>query len=88
MRVKGSSLRRKNLHLGSHAILIAWCLVVFFPLWVLITGSFKGKMEIYQNPFGLPAAWQISNYTDVLASGDFFVYFKNSFMVVVVPSCP
>lgn len=79
-----SSLRRKNLHIGSHVILILWSLVVFFPMWVLVMGSLKGKTEIYQNPFGLPEKWQFSNYIDVTASGDFLIYFKNTLIVVLV----
>ena len=78
------SLRRRNLHLGSHTVLITWCIVVIFPLWVLLMGSVKGKTEIYNNPFGLPEAWQFSNYTDVLASGDFMQYFQNTLIVVLV----
>ena len=47
---KHSTLRRRNLHLGSHGILLVWSVVVLFPLWVLIMGSLKSKTEIYQNP--------------------------------------
>ncbi len=79
-----SSLRRRNLHLGSHGALLVWCAIVLFPLWVLLLGSVKGKTEIYKNPFGLPEAWQFSNYTDVLASGDFATYFWNTLIVVLV----
>lgn len=79
-----SSLKRRNLHLGAHAALIVWSLIVLLPLWVLIMGSLKNKTEIYQNPFGLPEAWKFSNYTDVMASGDFLVYFKNTLIVVLI----
>lgn len=92
---KKSSLRRSNRHVGSHIALGVWCLVVFFPLWVLLIGSFKGKTEIYTNPFGPPGgwaefgflqegAWRFSNYVDVFKGGSFLHYFKNSFLVVIV----
>ncbi|MEG0596908.1 MAG: carbohydrate ABC transporter permease [Oscillospiraceae bacterium] len=78
------SLKRRNRHLTSHAILIFWSLVVLFPIYVMIVNSFKDRLSIYTNPFGLPEKWNFSNYTDVLKSGDFMVYFKNSLIVVVV----
>lgn len=78
-----ASLRLRNMHLGSHIILCMWALVVLFPLWVMIINSFKDRLSIYENPFGLPKTWNLSNYTDVLSSGDFLIYFKNSLFVVV-----
>lgn len=79
-----SSLKRKNRNLGAHTILILWSLIVLLPLWVLLMGSLKNKTEIYQNPFGLPSAWKFSNYSDVMASGDFLIYFKNTLIVVLI----
>ncbi|MEG1633303.1 MAG: carbohydrate ABC transporter permease, partial [Oscillospiraceae bacterium] len=81
---QGGSLRRRNMHLGSHAVLIGYCIVVIFPLYVMLVNSFKGKWYIYENPFGLPDKWHFSNYTDVLSSSDFGRYFLNSFVVVVI----
>lgn len=81
---KPGSLRMRNMNIGSHVILCLWSLVVAFPLYVMIINSFKDKRSIYTNTFGLPKIWNFSNYTDVLQSGDFLVYFKNSFIAVLV----
>lgn len=78
------SLRRQNLRIGSHLVFCLWAVVVLFPLYIMITNSFKDRLSIYANPFGLPAKWNFSNYTDVLKSGDFFVYFCNSLLAVLV----
>lgn len=72
------------MNLGSHAILIVWSIIVLFPLWVMVVNSFKDRLSIYTNPFGLPETWNVSNYTDVLSSGDFFRYFLNSLLAVVL----
>ena len=69
---------------GSYIILILWSFVVLFPLWIMIVNSFKDRLSIYNNPFGLPEKWNFSNYAAVLTDGDFLVYFKNSFIVVVL----
>ena len=75
-------MRIRKMNLGSHFILSIWSLVVLFPLWVMFINSFKDRLSIYKNPYGLPEVWHYSNYTDVLRSGDFLNYFKNSFLAV------
>ncbi|MDR0723100.1 MAG: carbohydrate ABC transporter permease [Treponema sp.] len=82
--MKGASLARQNLHIPAHLILGIWSLIVIFPLWVMVINSFKDRLSIYQNPFGLPKKWNIANYGMVLSDGDFLVYFKNSFIAVVL----
>lgn len=78
------SLKRQNRHIGSHIVMCVWCLIVLFPLWVLIINSFKTRLTIYTNPFWIPEKWNFSNYATVLRDGDFLLYFKNSFVVVVL----
>ncbi len=78
-----SSLKIRNKHIGAHILLVLWSLVVLFPLWVMVINSFKDRLSIYRNPFGLPSKWNFGNYLTVLQDGDFLNYFKNSFIVVV-----
>jgi raffinose/stachyose/melibiose transport system permease protein len=78
------SLRIRNMRIGSHVALCFWALIVLFPLYIMIINSFKDKRTIYTNTFGLPETWNFANYTDVLSSGDFLGYFKNSFLVVLL----
>jgi raffinose/stachyose/melibiose transport system permease protein len=82
--MKRASLERQNLSIPSHIILGIWSLIVIFPLWVMVINSFKDRLSIYQNPFGLPKKWNIANYGMVLSDGDFLGYFKNSFVVVIL----
>lgn len=83
MRKKNSLVRQKR-HRGAHFVLILWSLLVIFPLWVMVVNSFKDRLSIYENPFGLPHKWNFSNYAMVFRDGDFLNYFKNSFIVVVL----
>ena len=78
-----ASLKRQNRSLASHFILIIWSLIVLFPLWIMVINSFKDRLSIYQNPFGLPKKWNFINYSAVLGDGDFLVYFRNSFIAVL-----
>jgi raffinose/stachyose/melibiose transport system permease protein len=82
--MKRASLARQNMSIPSHIILGIWSLIVIFPLWVMVINSFKDRLSIYQNPFGLPGKWNIANYGTVISDGDFLGYFKNSFITVVL----
>jgi raffinose/stachyose/melibiose transport system permease protein len=82
--MKKASLKVQNMHISSHIVLGIWSLIVLFPLWVMVINSFKDRLSIYTNPFGLPQKWNFINYSSVLGDGDFLVYFRNSFIVVLL----
>ncbi|MCL2747462.1 MAG: carbohydrate ABC transporter permease [Oscillospiraceae bacterium] len=84
-RKRRASLRLQNLSIGSHVTLCIWSLIVLFPLWTMVTGSFKDKLSIYTNTFGLPETWNWQNYTTTLTErgSNFPTYFLNSFVVVI-----
>jgi raffinose/stachyose/melibiose transport system permease protein len=79
---KDMSLRIFNMHIPSHIMLIIYSMIVILPLYIMITGSFKVRLEIFQNAFGFPESLYLANYEHVLSGGDFFLYFRNSFVVV------
>ncbi len=81
---KYGSLKLRNKNILSHITLIIWSVIVIFPLWILIINSFKDRLSIYSNPFGLPKKWNFSNYAEVIRDGDFLIYFRNSIFVVVL----
>ena len=69
----------------SHIILTLWSLIALYPIFIMIINSFKDRFSIYNNPFGLPqGTWNFMNYISVFRDGDFLVYFKNSFIVVIL----
>ena len=81
---KTRSLRIMNMHIPYHIVMILWSFIAAFPLYFLIINTFKVKKEIYTNFFGLPKKWTLENYQALFANSDFFVYFRNSFLVVVI----
>jgi len=84
LRTAGHSLSGQRRHIGAHIVLILWSLIVLFPLWVMVINSFKDRLSIYENPFGLPRSWNFANYTSILRDSDFLNYFLNSFIVVII----
>ena len=84
MKKRARSMRIMNLHIPYHIIMIIWSLIAMMPVWLLLINTLKPKKEIYTNPFGLPREWTLDNYRYIISDNNFFSYFKNSFVVVVV----
>ncbi len=81
---KSRSLRLMNMHIPYHIVMILWSFIAMFPVWILLINTFKVRKEIYTNPFGLPQTWTLQNYQSLLSNSNFFLYFRNSFLVVVI----
>ncbi len=81
---KTRSLRIMNMHIPYHIIMVLWSFIAMFPMWFLFINTFKIKKEIYTNFFGLPSKWTLANYQALTSNSDFFAYFRNSTLVVVV----
>lgn len=64
-------------------ILILIGLSCVFPLFWMLTLSFKSRDEVYKNPFGLPEQWVFTNYSEALKKFHFFTYFGNSIIYTV-----
>lgn len=84
MKKRTRSMRIMNLHIPYHIIMTIWSLIAMAPVWLLLINTLKPKKEIYTNPFGLPREWTLDNYRYIISDNNFFGYFKNSFIVVVV----
>ncbi|UPH71796.1 carbohydrate ABC transporter permease [Abyssibius alkaniclasticus] len=74
-------------------ILIAWAIVVLFPIGVAVINSFKPNLgEVYRGPLNLPSQWSFGNYVEAWVGANFSRYFLNSviisgFTVVIVTLC-
>ena len=59
--------------------------VVAFPLFWMVSTSFKPKTEIYVTPPTLlPMVWTVQNYLDLFALTKFPLYYRNS---IIVAAC-
>ncbi|MEV5828956.1 carbohydrate ABC transporter permease [Spirillospora sp. NPDC052242] len=67
--------------LARHALV--WILGSFIvvPLLYAVLSGFKSTGDLTDDPFGLPSPWQVSNYTGILGSGDFWRQVGNSVMI-------
>jgi raffinose/stachyose/melibiose transport system permease protein len=63
--------------------LIAFFLIIAYPLFWMITSSFKSTKEIYGNTWNLPTQWMFSNYVKAWNQG-ISQYLWNSFIVTAI----
>ena len=64
---------------------ILWTLVAFVPFLFMVLTGFKQKLEtIMYGAFHLPEKLFTQNYVDVITDANFWVYFKNSVIVLVL----
>lgn len=66
------------LYLGVSALVGIIC----FPLFWMVSGSFKPRAELYAYPpTFLPQVWTLENYQTLLGQTEFLTYFANSLIV-------
>ncbi|MBN9024211.1 carbohydrate ABC transporter permease [Kaistia sp. MMO-174] len=78
-----SSVTRSGL---VHLALGGYTLLALFPIFLVISNSFKTRAGIFSAPLQLPgpATFSWIGYQTVLKQGDFLGYFQNSLIVTVV----
>lgn len=67
-----------------YTLLVLWTLINIFPIYFMLTFSFKSNEEIYgANIVGLPHEWLWSNYKTALHTGKMGLYFLNSTIIAI-----
>ena len=59
-------------------LLTAFALIVLIPCSIVVLGTFKTDLEIYDSPMALPLNWTLDNYRRLLDDGEILTNFKNS----------
>ncbi|GAB1482695.1 carbohydrate ABC transporter permease [Treponema sp.] len=66
-----------------YALMLAYVLIIFYPLYLMVVTSLKPNAEVFTNPFGLPSSLYLGNYTNMLSRSNYGRYFANSLIVVI-----
>ena len=63
--------------------LVIMCLLSLFPVYIMITGSFKSASDLAVNSYGLPQKWTLENYRRLLSynSGIIARTYMNSIVI-------
>lgn len=65
-----------------YAVAILLILIFLFPVYILLNLSFRTIQDI-GSKLMLPKEWNFQNYVDAFSSGDLWIGFKNSIILVV-----
>ncbi|MBE5847255.1 MAG: carbohydrate ABC transporter permease [Lachnospiraceae bacterium] len=78
MKQRGSSRLLANI------ALIVFCLLYLFPIYLILTNSFKSRSEMYENMMALPGKLSMKYYGSALGKINFGVSIKNSLILTIV----
>lgn len=66
---------------GSYLALLVMAVVILFPIYWMVTLSFKPSGSIYRNPTLIPTTLTTVNYTQLFVQKNFLMYVENSLIV-------
>ena len=58
-------------------------LFIIVPFYTTLLGGFKGIGELRTNPFGLPAAWDTTNFVGIILGPSLFRSLFNSLLIAL-----
>jgi raffinose/stachyose/melibiose transport system permease protein len=65
------------------SLIVVYATLIIVPVLVVLLGSLKTMGELFENPFALPAEWQVGNYVEVLTRHNMGRAFLNSTVVTL-----
>jgi raffinose/stachyose/melibiose transport system permease protein len=69
--------------IARHAILIGICVLALYPLLFVLLTALKTQAGYADDPLGLPWPITFDNFGEALRGGEFFRWFRNSFVLTV-----
>lgn len=67
-----------------NVLLMCFCLVFLFPIYLIITNSFKSRAEMYENMVALPKNFSFKYYGSALSKINISISVRNSLILTVV----
>ena len=77
-------MKNKLYVIPKFVLLIIFSFFALFPFYLLINSSFKSQSELYQAPYSIVKNPTIENYITAWVEGKFYIFAKNSVIVLVV----
>ncbi len=67
-----------------NVITVLFCVLYLFPIYLILTNSFKSRSQMYENMVSLPKSLSLQYYMSALEKMNFFTSLKNSLILTVV----
>ncbi|MHB8129643.1 MAG: carbohydrate ABC transporter permease [Mobilitalea sp.] len=65
-------------------IAVVFCLNYLFPIYIVLSNSFKNRQELYENMLALPSKISFEYFTKAMEKMNFLRSFSNSLIVTVI----
>jgi len=72
---------KRRIQILPHLVLIPYMIVILYPLYFVLTASFKESAQIRLDPWGLPNSLNLEHYQNALSSNSIGKFFLNSLFV-------
>ena len=82
MKARLKKAKGPNTHSTWWCYIVAVLLIYLLPIYIMLNLSFRTIQDV-GSKLSLPAMWNFQNYIDVFKSGDLWLGFKNSIVLVV-----
>lgn len=76
--------KSKGSNLIANLILMIFCLLYLFPIYLILTNSFKSRSEMYESMAGLPSKLTAKYYLSALDKMNFSISVKNSLLLTLI----
>lgn len=76
--------KTKVYKIACNAIVAALCLCYLFPIYLILTNSFKSRAEMYENMVALPEKFSFQYYASALEKMNFVISLRNSVLLTVI----
>ena len=67
-----------------NVLLMAFCILYLFPIYLILTNSFKSRSEMYESMVALPAKLTAKYYESALVKMNFAISIKNSLILTII----
>lgn len=74
----------KTSKIFANIALMVFCLLYLFPIYLILTNSFKSRSEMYENMVALPSKLSLKYYESALGKMNFAISIKNSLILTLV----
>lgn len=74
---------KKLLRLAASAVMLLFCCMWLFPIYIIVVNSFKSRAEMYLNTLALPPSLTLEYYRGAMERMDFLGAFSNSMILTL-----
>ena len=76
--------KSKTSKIFANIALVAFCLIYLFPIYLILTNSFKSRSQMYESMVALPEKLTSKYYVSALGKMNFAISIKNSLILTLV----